>query len=84
MHPSRYHKNLQEKVQPGLLCSRLTRSSDESTGAPGVVKIDVLGTSSLPVRSGGENIKNPLFHQVLQFLVSATSNIFLLQGEGRG
>lgn len=45
MHPSRYHKNLHEKVQPGLFCARLTRSSDESTGAPGVVKIDVLGTA---------------------------------------
>lgn len=45
MHTSRYHKNLHEKVQPGFFCVRLTRSSDESTGASGVVKIDVLGTA---------------------------------------
>lgn len=44
MHTSRYHKNLHEKVQPGF-CARLTTSSDESTGAPGVVKSDVLGTA---------------------------------------
>lgn len=43
--PIKVHKNLQEEVQPGLFCARLTRSSDESTGAPGVVKIDVLGTA---------------------------------------
>lgn len=78
MHTSRYHKNLQEKVQPGLFCARLTTSSDESTGASRVVKTDVLGTAFQSEVVG--KIKNPLFHEVLKFLVSDINNIFLLQG----
>lgn len=82
MHPSRYHKNLHEKVQPGFLCARLTTSSNESTGASGMVKIDVLGTAFQAEVVGKTN--NPIFHEVLLFLVSDTSNIFLLQGWGKG
>lgn len=80
MHTSRYHKNLQEKVQPGCFvpCSQWAQMKAQEHC------VNWHAGYYLPVRSGGENIKNPSFHKVLKFLVSDISNIFLLQGWGKG
>lgn len=82
MHTSRYHKNLHEEVQPRF-CVRLTTSSDESTGASGVVKIDVLGTAfQSEVVEKIQRTPDFIKFYSSEFLIQAIYSYY--RGEGRG